>query len=166
MADRFEPAACLIESDWWWTTIVKGYVRPWLSEAHAQNRAVVRSFAAAAAVMASSGFSTVVEGIVGPWMLDIVLAEAGAAGVDVHYVVLRPSLDVALDRALSREGEERVPGHPALTDPEPVRKMWHEFSDLGSFEAHVVDNSSLSADETAQRVYSLVSDGAAVVSSR
>lgn len=113
--------------------------------------------------MAKSGFPTIVEGIVGPWMVDLMLAEASAAAVQLHYVVLRPTRDVALDRALSREGEERVPGHPALTDPEPIRQLWHEFSDLGSFEAHVVDNTGLGAEQAAQQVCSLISHGLAAV---
>ena len=162
---RLEPTACLIESDWWWTTVVKGHIAPWLPEAHSQNRTVVRSFAAAACAMAGGGFPTVLDGIVGPWMLDIVLAEADAAKLPLHYVVIRPTLDVCLQRARAREGEERVPGHPALTDPEPIRKMWHEFSELGPFEKHVLDNSALDAVQTADRISALIESGAAVVAS-
>ena len=132
VAARLDAPACLMESDWWWTTIVSGRIPPWLPDAHAQNRAVIESFAAAASVMAKRGFATVLEGIVGPWMLDLVLAEAEVASVQLHYVVLRPTLEVSLERALSRAGEERVPGHPALTDPAPIRQLWRQFSELGS----------------------------------
>ena len=163
VARMFDPVACLIESDWWWTTIVRGHVAPWLPEAHAQNRAVVRSFAAAAAVMAHEGFATVLEGIVGPWMLDLVLAEAQAANVPLHYVVLRPTLDVAMERAQSRQGEERVAGHPALTDSGPVRQLWEQFSDLGAYERHALDNTSLTPEATAERVSAIVSDAAMTI---
>jgi hypothetical protein len=156
----------VIESDWWWTTIVNGHVAPWLPEAHDQNRAVIRSFASASSVMASAGFATVIDGVVGPWMLDLVLAAARAENVGVHYVVLRPTLEVGLARALSRVGEERVPGHPALTDPQTVRKMWHEFADLGAFERHALDNTKLTAEQTVDRVFSSVRDGSACVLSR
>src|SRR3954454_4284157 len=162
-AMRLEPAACVIESDWWWTTIVKAHIPPWLPEADWQNRTVVRSYAAAASAMASGGFSTVLDGIVGPWILDVVQASVNAQGLQMHYVVLRPTLDVCLERALSREGEERVPGHPALTDPEPIRQLWHQFSELGEFERHVLDNSSWDAAQTAERVCSLIDSGAALV---
>lgn len=127
VAMRLTPAACLIDSDWWWTTIVKGHVPPWQPEAHDQNRTVVRSFAAAASTMAEGGYPTVLEGIVAPWMLELVEAEASARDLAVHYVVLRPSLDTALQRAMARLGDERVPGHPALTDEAPIRQLWHEF---------------------------------------
>ena len=166
VARSFDPVACVIESDWWWTTIVKGHIDAWQPEAHAQNRAVVRSFAAAAAVMASEGFATVLEGIVGPWMLDLVVAEADEANVQLHYVVLRPTLEVALERARSRQGDERVPGHPALTASGPVRQLWEQFSDLGTFEPHALDNTSLGPETTAERVSALVADAAMTVSSR
>lgn len=156
VAMRLAPPACVIESDWWWTTIVQGAVAPWLPEAHDQNRTVVRSFAAAAAAMVAGGYSTVLEGIVGPWMLDLVLAEAGSLPVD--YVVLRPSLETALRRATSRV-EERVPGHPALADEGPIRQLWQEFSLLGEHEAHVLDSSALDAEETVEVVWSALQQG-------
>ena len=156
VAMRLTPTACLIESDWWWTTIVKGHVPPWQPEAHDQNRTVVRSFAAAASVMAEGGYPTVLEGIVGPWMLELVKAEAAARDLAVHYVVLRPSLDTALQRAMARLGEELVPGHPALTDEEPIRQLWHEFSQLHEHEQHVLDNTTLDAEQTAELLWLLV----------
>ncbi len=165
VADRLQAPACVIESDWWWTTIVSGRIPPWLAEAHAQNRAVVQSFAAAASVMASRGFATVLDGIIGPWMLDLVLAEADAASLEVHYVVLRPTLEVALNRALERAGEERVAGHPALSDPEPIRQLWHQFSELGALEKHVLDNTALDPEKTAAQVVSLVGERITIVAS-
>ena len=72
--DRFDKAVCL-ESDWFWTTIVKGFVAPWKPEADSQNRVVVRSFAATAAAMAEGGYAVVLDGIIGPWNLEIATAE-------------------------------------------------------------------------------------------
>ena len=37
VADRGEMSARL-ECDWFWTTIVRGHIAPWLPEADAQNR--------------------------------------------------------------------------------------------------------------------------------
>jgi DNA polymerase III delta prime subunit len=48
VAERFDRSAC-VESDWFWTTIVRGHVPPWLAEADAQNRAMVKAWAGAAA---------------------------------------------------------------------------------------------------------------------
>lgn len=156
-----EPKVCLFEADWWWTTIVKGHVPPWRPEAHEQNRAIVRSFVAAATMMVQAGYSTVLEGIVGPWMLDILMEEAAARNVEIDYVVLRPEADVAVDRAVSRVGDDRVPGHPALTDETPIRKMWREFSALGDHERFVLDTTAWNATQTADEIWSRVTSGAA-----
>jgi len=110
--------------------------------------------------MAEGGYPTVVDGIVGPWMLDLLFLEAEARSLALHYVVLRPTLEVALQRATARAGEERVPGHPALTDSGPIRKMWQEFSQLGTFERHVLDTTALDAKQSADQVWSLLHDGA------
>ena len=163
---QLTPPACVIESDWWWTTIVQGHVPPWEPDAHDQNRAVVGSFAAAAAAMAAGGFHTVLEGIIGPWMLDLVLHEADARAVVVDYVVLRPSLAASLQRATSRVGEERVPGHPALTCESTIRQLWHQFSQLGDREANVLDNTALDAEGTTALVRSAVQQGSCRLSPR
>jgi hypothetical protein len=159
VASRFDPVACVLETDWWWTTLVKGRIAPWLPEAHEQNRVVLRSFVAAAAVMADGGYPTVLEGVVGPWMLELLAAGTGPMGVVVHYVVLRPSLDETLRRAAGRVGEERVPGHPALTDEEPIRHMWEQFAALGAYESHVLDTTALDPSQTAEVVWERLREG-------
>lgn len=161
VASRFEPRVCLFETDWWWTTLVKGRIAPWQPEAHDQNRAVVRSFAAAATVMVESGYPTVLEGIVGPWMLDLLVEEASVRKVEINYVVLRPAAHVALDRAVSRSGDERVPVHPALTDEVAIGKMWQEFSRLGEYERFVLDTTVQDAQRTADEIWSRLMSGEA-----
>jgi hypothetical protein len=80
-----------------------------------------------------------------------------------HYVVLRPSLETTLDRAKSRAGDERVPGHPALTDEEPIRIMWHAFAQLGDYESNVIDTSDLTVADTVDRVWSKFADRSALM---
>src|SRR5580658_5175102 len=116
VAERFDPAVS-IESDWFWTTIVRGLVAPWLPDADAQNRTVLRTCAAAAAALASGGYTVVMNGILGPWYLDLVTEGLRHHGGDVHYVILRPGLEVAMDRAVSRA--PLTPGIPPLTDTGP-----------------------------------------------
>ena len=158
VAQRFDRAACL-ESDWFWTTIVTGFVVPWRPEADPQNRAVLRAVAAATAALVAAGYSVVVEGIVGPWYLGLLTETLAKDGVDTHYVVLRPGVGVTLARAASRAGEERVPGHPALSGEKPATHMWEQFSDLGELERHVVDNARLDPHQTAALVWSRYRDG-------
>jgi hypothetical protein len=53
-------------------------------------------------------------------------------------VVLRPTETVVTARAISR-------GLDALTDPEPIRHVYREFSGIGPYERHVIDSSRLTA---------------------
>jgi predicted kinase len=160
VAERFDTAACL-ESDWFWTTIVKGFIPPWRPEADSQNRAVVGALAASAAALATAGYPVVVDGIVGPWYLGLVTETLARPGVETHYVVLRPDLAVTKARVAVRAAEEQRPGllASAFVADDPVAHMWREFSNLGEFERHVVDNTRLDAEKTAAVVWSRFSDG-------
>jgi predicted kinase len=155
VAGRFEKAVCL-ETDWFWTTIAKGYVPPWRPDAKPQNRVIVQSYMAAADILARGGYAVVVDGIIGPWNLHIVKNQLASSGVQAHYFVLRPSRRAALDRATSRVGEEIVKGHPALTDADPILHMWDQFSNLGELEDKVIDNTDLDADETATLIWNRI----------
>jgi len=63
VAQRFEHAACLA-SDWFWTTIVKGFVPPWQVDADTQNRGVMRAVAESSAALATSGYAVVIDGVI------------------------------------------------------------------------------------------------------
>jgi hypothetical protein len=63
------------------------------------------------------------DGFVVPWMLEHFRAAAAFGdSVQVHYVVLRPSVEVTLRRAQGRRSKN------ALTDEEPVLHMWSDCS--------------------------------------
>jgi hypothetical protein len=156
VADRFDRSVC-VESDWFWETIVRGLVPPWLPEADAQNRTVLRTCAAAAAQLAAGGYTVVMNGILGPWYLDLVMDGLGRGAGDVHYTILRPGIEVALDRATSRA--PLVPGTAPLTDEGPIRQLWESFQDLGPLERHVVDNGALDPQQTASVVWTRFVDG-------
>jgi predicted kinase len=161
VADRFDPAVCL-ESDWFWTSIVKGFVPPWRPEADSQNRAVMRALAESAGALATAGYGVVVDGVVGPWYLGLVTEPLRRLGLDAHYVVLRPDLEVAVARVAARARAARVSGRlaTAFVAEEPVAHMWEQFSHLGEFESHVIDNAHLDAEATAALVWSRFTNGA------
>ena len=160
VAQRLERAACLA-SDWFFTTIVKGFVAPWRPEADAQNRAVVRALSESAAALADAGYVVVVDGVIGPWFLELFMEPLARHGIETHYTVLRPDLDVTLGRVMGRAREETVWGHlaAAFIDEAPAAQMWAQFSDLGELERHVVDNGHLDAPQTAALVWSRYSRG-------
>ncbi|HXQ90122.1 MAG TPA: AAA family ATPase [Acidimicrobiales bacterium] len=155
VAQRFARAAC-VESDWFWTTIVKGFVAPWRAEADAQNRAVLGAMAETVAALATAGYAVVVDGIVGPWHLGLVSEPLARRGVETHYTVLRPALAVTQARVISRARGERASGllAAAFADEDPVAHMWEQFSALGDLEDHVVDNARLDPEQTAALVWS------------
>jgi cytidylate kinase len=51
VAEHFDKAVYL-ETDWFWTTLVRGFIPPWLPEADGQNTIVVRAFTSAANTLA------------------------------------------------------------------------------------------------------------------
>jgi adenylate kinase family enzyme len=132
----------VVEGDPFFDWVRQGFVPPWEPASHAQNVTVIRAIGAAAAQYAAGGYGVLVEGIVGPWMLE---AFGATVAAPLHYVVLRPSAEVAMARALARTA-------PALVDPTPVEKMYRELADLGPLEHHVVDSTDLDLDETVEEV--------------
>jgi predicted kinase len=115
----------------------KGFVEPWKAESAAQNAAVMRLLAASLVSFAGDGYETWMDGVLGPWFLTPYREAARAAAVGLHYVVLRPSVETAVERAFTRLD------HP-LSDPEPVvRELTAQFADLGPLEPHVIDTSGL-----------------------
>lgn len=151
LATRWERGVHLV-GDELWRWIRSGFVPPHLPESHAQNVVVARALGAAAAEYAAGGFGVVLDTIVAPWALPEVAARPHALGIDVHYVVLRPRLHVALDRAASRDAGD-------LTDPAVVEQMWHAVADLGPYEHHVVDPSDLTVEEVVDAVWARLVDG-------
>lgn len=151
VADALSPSVHLHADDFW-DYIRSGGIPPHLPESKQQNELVMQVLAQAAIGYARGGYHVVVDGIVGPWFIGVFRTLAAESDLAMHYFVLRPEASIALDRAVSRP-------LPALTDDEPVRKMYAEFSGLGSFEAFVLDNSRQTAEETARIVTERVAAG-------
>jgi predicted kinase len=151
VASGYDPSAC-VESDWFYTTIINGFVPQWLEGSDPQNRAVIGSAMAMAARMSEAGYFTVIEGIFGPWYLDLVRERLKGHRVKAHYIVLRPDLQSCLERAKGRPPVGRTRRHPPLRDEEPIRMLWDLFSDIGEYERHVIDNSTLSSGDAARAV--------------
>ncbi|MFW6693522.1 nucleoside/nucleotide kinase family protein [Streptomyces sp. MAR4 CNX-425] len=147
------PRSVHLHTDDFWAAIARGAVAPYLPAAQRQNETVVAVAAGAAARYAAGGYRVVLDGVVGPWFVDAYRAAAAAAGVPLHYVVLRPDEPTTLARATARTGPD------ALTDPGPVRAMHREFADLGAYEAHALDTGGQPAEATAAAVGDAVAAG-------
>jgi hypothetical protein len=94
----------------------------------------------------------VVDGIIGPWFLERWLGHLSDE-VQVHYIVLLPSKDVALQRAMERTGDRD------LVNPAPVTFMHQEFVKRGGSDNHVLDSSNLTAEQTASMVLDFFAEG-------
>jgi adenylate kinase family enzyme len=92
-----------MESDMFFRWIVGGYVEPWLPESNEQNSFVMTLIGEVAAAYAKQGYLTIVDGILLPgWFYEPMTEALRSAELDVVAVILRPPLEVCLDRASSR----------------------------------------------------------------
>ncbi|TKT81482.1 AAA family ATPase [Aquamicrobium sp. LC103] len=118
-----------LHADDFWHFIRHGAIQPYLPEAHHQNEVVLDVLANVAAGYAKGGYFVIVDGIVGPWFLEA-FAKIGLS-LPVHYIVLRPALETAIERCRDRGGD-------TLSDPEPITALYQQFSALGPLERHVL----------------------------
>jgi len=93
--------------------------------------------ASAAEGYAKGGYFVVVDRIVRPWFIH----PFQRLKQPLHYVVLRPALEAAIERCRLRSGD-------TLTDPEPISALHKQFSLLGEFENYVIETAGHSPDET------------------
>ena len=151
LADHLTPSVHL-HSDDFWRYIKQGWIAPYLPEAHEQNQVVLQVLVSAAFGYAAGGYQVIGDGIVGPWFIDLFRATAQKRALPLSYVILRPDQHTTLERATSRADD-------ALTDPEPIRSLHGQFSNLGAYEAHVLDSTTLTAQATADSILQGVARG-------
>ena len=140
LADSW-PFSVHLHSDDFWHYIRQGRIAPYLPQAHRQNQTVMDALAQAAFAYAAGGYQVICDGIVGPWFIDVFRGTAATWAIPLHYVILRPDQATTLRRAVDRGG-------PALTDSEPIRSLYRQFTDIGEFGRHVIDSTELSPQAT------------------
>jgi len=141
-----------LTTDEYFRAIRTGFISPWLADAHPQNEVVVAAIVATVAVYARGGYDVVVDGIIGPWFLPPYRKAAAEGEWTMSYVVLRPDLETALDRARNRADTE-------LKDVDAITGLYREFADLGELEPHAFDTTGLDAAQTAAQVRKAVAAG-------
>lgn len=134
-----------LHTDDFYHCLSKGAVPPHRPESNDQNRTVMEAILAAAKCYARGGYDVVVDGIIGPWFLSP-WQDAVREGYEVHYMVLRASREETMKRAISRAKLDRE------TNIELVQVMWDQFSHLGTYEAHVIDTTGRSVQDTVAAV--------------
>jgi predicted kinase len=134
-----------LPTDSFYVWIRTGFVLPYLPEAERQNEVVAGVLVDAARGYARGGYDVVLDGILGPWALQPFRDAAARDGLELSYVVLRPSLETALARATAREGR-------ALREVGPIKGLYGAFADLGELERCVVDSTDQEPEQTAAAV--------------
>lgn len=151
LAQRYTPSVHLHADDFW-DFIRVGAIPPYLPQAHQQNTVVITALARTAATYVGGGYHVIVDGIIGPWFIECFCAAADPAPGPIHYLVLRPDESTTLHRAIHR-------GSDALTATAPVRTMYRQFADLGPYEHHVIDSTTLDPPATAERIRQALTKG-------
>ncbi len=141
-----------LHSDDFWAFIKYGAIAPYLPESQAQNQVVMDALSRTVSAYAEGGYFVILDGIVGPWFLP----EFDGLTVPVHYVVLRPSLELAIARCRQRGGD-------TLTDPAAITALHAQFGALGGLEKHVLEVSNDSPGQLLERVAAAVDTGAYVL---
>lgn len=139
-----------LHADDFWTWIRPHAIPAYSPQAHQQNSIIMGVIVEAAFGFARGGYHVVLDGVVGPWFVDQFVQAARAFDIGMRYVVLRPSEDTTVQRAVER-------GHGSLTDPNAVRAMYDQFRELGPYEKHVIDSTGLSSTVTAALVRRAIS---------
>ncbi len=140
-----EPGGVHLHGDDFLGSIRTGLVPPHLPASQHQNLTLSRALAAAACTYARGGYLVTLDWVVGPWFLDEYRAEARRAGVQLDYVVLRPSEETAIARSRGRAANP-------IVDYSHLRPLYDQLSHLGDLEGHAVDTTALSPDETVAAV--------------
>ena len=146
------PFSVHLHSDDFWHYIRQGRIAPYLPAAHRQNQVVIDALAQAAFAYAAGGYQVICDGIVGPWFIDVFRAVAAGRAIDLHYVILCPDEPTTLRRASAR-------GDQALTDPDPIRSLHRQFTNLGLYEPHVLDSTRLTPQATVTTIRHGLTEG-------
>jgi hypothetical protein len=137
-----------LHSDDFWHFIKHGAIQPYLQEAHRQNEVVLDILANVAAGYARGGYFVIVDGIIGPWFLNAF----ASIGFPMHYIVLRPPLEIAIERCRLRGGD-------TLSDPEPIAALHQQFSALGPLERHVLSTADEDRQSLVARIAAALDSG-------
>lgn len=155
LCERYDRTVHL-ETDSFFRFVRMGYVNPMKPASARQNAMISRAVARAATAYAQELFAVFIDGVIGPHLLPVYTDELAAARVPVHFVILRPSLEVTLERTGPREAEHNMPA-------QLHRRLYEQFVEYGDFAGVTIDNSSLTADQAADRVMAACGRGEALV---
>jgi predicted ABC-type ATPase len=143
-----------------------GYIAPWKPGSMRQNMMVSRSAARAATAFAQEQYGVFVDGVIGPLHLPLYIEEMRVAGVPVHYAVLLPPVEETMRRARVRaetDGHARAQYEQQAQDGKMLARVHAMFADTASLPGWTLDNSDMTAEQTADAVMEACSRGECLV---
>jgi cytidylate kinase len=148
LATLFDRSA-LIPGDEFFAFLRNGAIPPWLASSDKQNAAVVEAAAAAAGRLVSY-CHVVYDGVVAPAFRATFLEQTGLA--HLHYAVLKPTLDLCLDRVRKRKGH-------GFTDCNAAIQMWNQFHQADIENSCLFEDSDMPSSELARLIVRHVVSG-------
>jgi chloramphenicol 3-O-phosphotransferase len=146
-----------IETDEFFGWIRMGYVHPMKPESSRQNVMISRAVARSATAYIQDLFAVFIDGVIGPHLLPVYVEELRASKVPVHFVILRPTLDESMRRIAGRPPERRL-------SKADHGRLYEQFVSYGDFGGITIDNTAMTADQTADRVMDACGAGECLVS--
>lgn len=129
-----------------------GRLRGWEEGSTPQHEVVFEAIGSAARAFANGGLFVVLDSLIRPRYMEILFDAVGSNEVELHTAVLRPSLSETHSRSHHRDDADRH-------QDEVLGELYGAFSDLGSLESHVIDNTTLDVNQTAERIKSRMGQG-------
>ena len=154
------PRGVRLPGDAFWHFVV-GHTPPGLPEAEEQNRIVIGALASAAVAYDLGGYEVFVDAVVRPAYLDIFLATYARRPLD--QVVLMPSLETAVERALARADSDPsvLMTSDQLTAPDRIAEQVEQRYALFAETPNALATDGLTAEQSAAEIRALVQSGRA-----
>jgi cytidylate kinase len=152
VAEQSADPSVHLKGDDFFRALKVGRLRGWEDGSTPQHEVVFEAIGSVARVFALGGYFVVLDSLIRPRYLGTLNDTIGTDEVERHLVVLRPSLTETRSRSHQRDEADRH-------SDEILEELHGAFRDLGSLEAHVIDNTTLDVDETVEEIRSRMEHG-------
>lgn len=146
---RLFDLSALVAGDQFFAFIDQGYIAPWTSPAHRQNEIVTKAAGAAAARLATGGYTVVYDGVIGPWFVETFTTATHLPFL--HYAILLPPEPVCLERVRYRADH-------GFKDQQAARHMYQQFA-TAAVDPRYVLTSTDAAVVLARQLFDLMHQG-------
>jgi len=138
-----------LHTDDFWHYIKNGAIPPYMEEAHKQNTVVMEAIANVAEIYAKGGYFVIVDGIIGEWFLEVF----NKINLPIHYIMLKPDLDAAIQRCKQRGGN-------TLSDDQVITSLHTQFFSSEAFTKHILPTGKLNVTEVIEKLLIVMEQGA------